>query len=368
VLGERAFPAGGLGTRCLLADVPTPFAVIDTVRLRRNIVAMQDAVAGLGTGLRPHFKTHRTIAIAKLQWDAGAIGVTVATPAQLTLTQHELGCPVLVSSLLQVDRAAGPAIREAAGAGEVIFAIDSPPSAERLRAALGPDASAQVMIEIDPGCLRTGIDPVQAGELARAAARLGLRTIGVFSYPGHSYAPGQCGTAAEQERQALRTAAAALQRARFDAEHISAGSTPTMPFARGGVATEYRPGTYIFGDRQQLALGAIAREAIALTIVASVVAVHSDRIVVDAGGKALGRDARTWLDGFGELAEDPTATIARLYDHHAVIEPYRGPPLGVGDRVAVVPNNVNSAMVLTRSAWVSEDGVQAEEICPLADR
>ena len=83
----------------------------------------------------------------------------------------------------------------------------------------------------------------------------------MFSYPGQSYAPGRSREAAEQERTALSEAAAALARAGFEPRHVSAGSTPTMPYARSGVATEYRPGTYVFGDRQQLTLGAVAAPA-----------------------------------------------------------------------------------------------------------
>ena len=54
--------------------------------------------------------------------------------------------------------------------------------------------------------------------------------------------------------------------------------------------------------------------------------------MLDAGGKALGRDAPRWLEGFGQLADGSEALIGRLYDHHSVIEPYRGESLAVGDR------------------------------------
>jgi D-serine deaminase-like pyridoxal phosphate-dependent protein len=224
------------------------------------------------------------------------------------------------------------------------------------------------MIELDVGCLRTGVQPSQCGELARAAARLGFRVLGLFSYPGHSYMPGRPAEVSEQERSCLEAGALELARAGFEPQHVSAGSTPTVPFARPGAITEYRPGTYVFGDRQQLMLGSVSRSTLALEVVASVLAVHGERVVFDAGGKALGRDAPRWLEGYGELQNGSAAVIDRLYDHHSVIERYAGPTLSVGDRVSILPNNANSAMALLRSAWLTEDGKLVEELVPQPDR
>ena len=351
-----------------LVELETPFALIDGRRLRDNIATMQDAVASLGAALRPHFKTHRTLHIARMQYDAGAIGLTVATPRQLTTVTRELDYPVMVSSVLQADRAVGAALREASAAGDVMFAIESPRSVELLRAALGTEPLAGVVIEVEAGCRRSGVSPGECAALARVAARQGLDVVGVFSYPGHSYAPGRSQEAAEEERRALSEAAVALRRAGFEPRHVSAGSTPTMPYARSGVATEYRPGTYVFGDRQQLTLGSVSSNQLSLTVVATVIAVHGERVVVDAGGKALGRDAPRWLEGYGLLANGSETLIDRLYDHHSVIDSYRGNRLRVGDRVAVVPNNANSTMALLRSVWVTEDGESAVELRPVPDR
>jgi D-serine deaminase-like pyridoxal phosphate-dependent protein len=355
-------------TELSLGAVGTPFALIDGRRLRANIAEMQAAVNALGAVLRPHFKTHRIPAIARLQREAGAVGLTVATPRQLATVSEDLGWPVLVSSLLQVDPAAAPVLQSACRRGGAIFAVDSPWSVELLRDALGPDLSAEVMIEVEAGCMRTGVPASDCAVLARAAAQHGFEVVGVFSYPGHGYVLGQSQAASEQERTALEQAASALRMAGFEPRHISAGSTPTMPHARPGPATEYRPGTYVFGDRQQLTLGAVERAQLSLSVVATVVAVHGDRVVLDAGGKALGRDAPRWLTGFGQLADPGDTVITRLYDHHSVIESYGGPSLGVGDRVSIVPNNANSALALTSAVWMTEDGETARELRPQPDR
>jgi D-serine deaminase-like pyridoxal phosphate-dependent protein len=356
------------GSLTAVSELMTPFALIDGRRLQANIAGMQERIAGIGADMRPHFKTHRTLTIAELQLGAGAIGLTVATGAQLGTVKREFDCPVLISSLLQADTSIAGELREACAAGGVMFAVEGERSLALLRTALGPDLVPELMIEVETGCRRTGVEPEECAALARLAIQLGCRVVGVFSYPGHGYIPGQSAAASEDEQRSLAAAAAELARAGLDPEHVSAGSTPTIRHAKPGVVTEYRPGTYIFGDRQQLTLGAVERSQLALTIVATVSAVHGERIVLDAGGKALGRDAPRWLEGFGELLESPGTKITRLYDHHAVVDSYHGPSVRVGDRVAIVPNNANSVMALLRSAWLSVDGELAEELNPQADR
>jgi D-serine deaminase-like pyridoxal phosphate-dependent protein len=127
-----------------------------------------------------------------------------------------------------------------------------------------------------------------------------------------------------------------------------------MPHVREGPATEFRPGTYVFGDVQQLVLGAVDAGDIALHVVATVLAQRDGQVVLDAGAKALGRDRPQWLDGHGRLADCP-ATIAKVYDHHAIVLQDGGKPsFAIGDRVRIVPNNVNSVMALRRYVWVDD--------------
>src|SRR3974377_38511 len=54
----------------------TPVAVIDMDRVERNIVRIQAACDAAGVANRPHIKTHKSPALAKLQIAAGAKGIT----------------------------------------------------------------------------------------------------------------------------------------------------------------------------------------------------------------------------------------------------------------------------------------------------
>jgi len=59
--------------------VATPAVLVDAGRLDRNLRAMAESAAARGLTLRPHAKTHKSIAIARRQVEYGATGVSVAT-------------------------------------------------------------------------------------------------------------------------------------------------------------------------------------------------------------------------------------------------------------------------------------------------
>src|SRR3954462_9697546 len=60
----------------LVADLDTPAVVIDLDIVEANIRRAQEKLASHGLNNRPHIKTHKIPALAKLQMDAGAIGIT----------------------------------------------------------------------------------------------------------------------------------------------------------------------------------------------------------------------------------------------------------------------------------------------------
>lgn len=332
-----------------LAEFPTPFAQIDPDRLQANITWMQDWVASRGANLRPHFKTHRSARVAQMQLDAGAVGFTCSDVAQLNALLALGVADIFVSSPVQMDRAAWPTLRRAAQSRRVTFSASSTTAVDELHLALG-GTGARVWVEIDVGCGRTGVTPEACGDVATAAVEKGLDVCGVFSYPGQGYAPGGAAAASADERRGLADAKKLLVGQGMELVHVSAGSSPTVAFAEAGLITEYRPGTYALRDRQQVALESTSPLSIAMTIITTVLYSGDDRVVLDVGAKSLGRDAPPWLNGHGAIDRPEAPVVSRLYDHHAVVDSWRGPRPATGDRVGVIPNNVNSALALQSAA------------------
>ena len=177
------------------------------------------------------------------------------------------------------------------------------------RALAGTDA--EVVVEVDSGHHRTGVEAARAGQVAVAARRGGLRVAGVFTFPGHSYDPGQRERAAADEARALHQADAALGRAGVGGGLRSGGSTPTAALVNQGALNEMRPGVYVFNDAQQVELGAAGWEAVALTAAATVVSRHGRNLVLDAGSKVLGGDRPAWATGERPVARLPASAGQR---------------------------------------------------------
>jgi D-serine deaminase-like pyridoxal phosphate-dependent protein len=59
-------------------ELDTPVVLVDIDRLERNIERMATLARTHGVALRPHVKTHKSIAIARMQVAAGAAGLTAA--------------------------------------------------------------------------------------------------------------------------------------------------------------------------------------------------------------------------------------------------------------------------------------------------
>jgi D-serine deaminase-like pyridoxal phosphate-dependent protein len=334
-----AFPA-------LPTGLDTPRIVVDLARVDANIARLQTEMDARGIALRPHAKTHKSVAIGRRQIAGGARGLTVGTLGEAEVF---VGAGIDDVFVAYPIWAAGPkaarlrALHEAAPRLRV--GVDSVAGARLAAAALAGSSAGnplRVLVELDPGLHRTGVaTPDSAVEVARAARTAGLLVEGVFSHGGHGYRPGGAESAGEDEIRTLTAAADALIDAGFEVATVSAGSTPTMLTAAGGRVTEMRAGTYVLGDRQQVILGAIPPDGCAAAVAATVVSVFDERIVIDAGAKALTKDRADWVEGFGAIAGFPDLAIDRVNDYHGVVlAPPGASRPALGDVVAVIPNHI----------------------------
>ena len=274
-----------------MASPTTPYLHVDLARMRRNVRAAAERASVAMVALRPHAKTHKCVEIARLQLAQGAVGLTVATLGEAeAFVRH--GCEdVFVAYPLWLDDAAARRLRDLADRGTVAFGVDSIEAAANAGRLLG-GSDVEVVVEVDSGMGRSGCPPDDAGDVAATAARAGLRVRGVFTFPGHSYAPGAGPTAAEDERRALAAARDAVQAHGLDVRVISGGSTPSLGDSDTDTLTEVRPGVYVFGDAQQWELGTMSPDEIALTATATVVSHAAGRAVLDSGQQDPGRRPR----------------------------------------------------------------------------
>lgn len=345
----------------------TPEVVVDLGVVRANIERIAAMAAEAGVSVRPHIKTHKLPQIARLQVEAGAVGVQVAKLGEAEVMVDGgiedvlVGYPIVGAPKLE-------RLCRLAEHAAISTTVDSFDVAEGVaRAASERGLTVPVLLELDTGMHRLGVLPgPPAVELAgRLAALEGLELRGVFAHEGHVYTQGR--DLAEKERLTLESCRLAVEtaeaiRARgLPAPVVSVGSAGTFRFAiRCAGVTEVRPGTYVFNDRSQLAQGAAGADDLAAFVIATVVSRPApDRAVVDAGSKVLTSDRMLVPDApvsFGAIWGHEDWDVVRLSEEHGVLSVPADAQVRPGDRVAIVPNHVCPAINLASELTIVEDG------------
>lgn len=322
----------------------TPVAVVDLERARANAERVVAYCREHGLAWRPHVKTHKSLRMARLQLEAGARGLTVATPREaevmsratddLLLAYPPVGARTLdrILSLPEETR--------------LIVSLDSPRVLEPLAAAareVGREVG--VLVELDLGMGRVGVQsPGEAVALAGEVERSGgVAYRGVMFYPGHvrGSLPEQTG-GLEALGERVDAFHRALVAAGLEPEIVSGGSTPTLWRSHEiPHLTEIRPGTCIYFDREGVSVGVAGWNDCAYTVMGTVVSTAvPGQVVVDAGSKALAREARGG-GGYGVLLERPEIRLRALSEEHGMVDlsdtDWRP---AIGDRIRIVPNHV----------------------------
>src|SRR5436190_11516198 len=76
--------------------LPTPSLVIDLPAVKRNIARLAAYGRQHNLAIRPHTKTHKSIRMAKLQLQAGAVGLTAAKVSE-AITMAAAGDDLLIA-------------------------------------------------------------------------------------------------------------------------------------------------------------------------------------------------------------------------------------------------------------------------------
>ena len=330
---------------------------------------MQAAATARGVKLRPHTKTHKSPLVARWQIERGASGICCAKLGEAEVfveagfNDIRLPYPLNPSNadrlIALLDRA------------RMSFIVDHPVVAQQWSAAMTrAKKSVDVLVKVDVGFHRCGIDPVgpHAVEMIQQVAALpGLNFRGLLSHAGHTYhahSEDEMHEMAVDEMQRMRVLATKVRAAGVTVEEISLGATPPARYSLQQEGfTEYRPGNYVYFDRTQVALGAAHVSDCALTVLATIVSKPApDRIILDSGSKTLTNDAARGLSpapGFGQVIDHPNLLVERLSEEHATVKVTDGHTvLEPGDRVRILPNHSCVVSNLVDEAWLV-DGVEA---------
>lgn len=346
------------------ARFQTPALVLDLPVLKQNMAQMQARVTAAGRQLRPHVKSHKCASIAKLQIEAGAVGLCCATIREVE-KMAEAGCDGIVLTAPVATEAAAARLAAAREKVPSLMAVaDSVEGVALLDAAASADRPIGVLVDIDMGLGRTGL--IDSGAAVKVAEQIdaspGLRYRGVQAYYGHLQ---HVRTLAERRAKVmeqwavLRTFLAALTAAGHAPQIISGGGTGThhADLAEGPF-TEIQAGSYIFMDKQY-GLVELAPEGPpfkpSLSIATRVVStVQPGRVIVDAGLKAMATEQGPASVRSGASM---TGTCRFMGDEHGAIDFPNGEKRpSLGDLVMLDPPHCDPTVNLYSHIHVVEDG------------
>jgi D-serine deaminase-like pyridoxal phosphate-dependent protein len=332
----------------LISDLDTPAVIVDLDIMDRNLARVAGYCRDHQLRLRPHTKTHKIPELAKRQIASGATGITVAK-----IGEAEVMLAAGIKDILIAYPIVGPTktarVARLAEQASITVSLDSEEVARGLsEAAAREGAMIRVLIEMDVGFERCGFsDEADLLALGRKIAELpGLEFRGLMFFPGQfGVAPEERAAMRIQVNDFLKRTLQAFSDAGLPVTIVSGGSTPTA--YEGGYfhgVNEVRPGTYIFNDRNTVAVSACSLDDCALSVIVTVVSTAvSGHAVVDGGSKTFSYDRFQGGDGsgFGIVKEDPAAAVERFSEEHGHLNiQHSERRYRVGDRLSIIPNHV----------------------------
>jgi D-serine deaminase-like pyridoxal phosphate-dependent protein len=313
------------------------------------------------TRLRPHYKNHKCVALAKRQMDLSAIGMSCAT-----LGEAEALVRGGIQSIFLVNEIAGTTkverFAELSRQADLMIAVDNKSNISALSAASARmNVQLSILVDVDTGMGRCGVPPGEpALALAQMAHAEGLRFRGLTGYEGHCVRmePGPAKIRAVHQGMNKLVGTADLIRSHgLSVEIVSAGGTGTYSISgRFPGVTEIQAGSYPLMDTDYRTV--CTDFDLALSVLGTVISkTQNERLVLDIGLKEISGER-----GLPVLKNLEGAHLNRLNAEHAIVD-ILDPDLAVqvGDQVEVWAHYSDATVSLHRQLFGVRDG-RVEEI------
>ena len=282
-------------------EIETPAAVVDLDVMDRNIEKYVTFAATNDVRLRSHVKTHKIPHIAQIQnRRSGGGGIVCQTLSEAEVMAHGGLSDIYLSYMVVGERKLDRLVRLSEKVDAFETTVDGPGNIDPLQeAAARHGATVTAILEIDLGYERTGVVPERAVELAKRIVEAPNVTFGgVMAFEAHVKDTAE--TRADYERlchtamDELATTVEEIEAAGISVPDVKVGGTATSKFSgEHPIVTEINPGMYPFNDTGELTARPfeVTKADCAATVISTVISAPTDdRIIVDAGSKAISMD------------------------------------------------------------------------------
>jgi D-serine deaminase-like pyridoxal phosphate-dependent protein len=345
-----------------LDNVDTPALLLDLDVIDANLKRLAQAGKERSVNVRVHFKSLKCGGLARYIASQG-----LPTFLCAKLNEAEVLADAGITDILIANQVVGPLkmrrLADLAKRVQLRVCVDHPDNVDQLsRAMKDAGATLGVLIEVDIGMARCGVEPGEAAvALAQRIQRSpGLRFDGLQGYDGHL----QMLPDVKEQRaksvgglEQLVGTRRLIEKAGVAVPVVTGAGTGTWEYTAGfpGV-TEIQPGSFVLMD-------CVYRNfrpefGCALSILCTVISVRPKWYTLDAGSKAISKDFGTPI-----VKDHAAENLTRLSEEHAKVE-IESPPVKIGDRREVLPAHCCATMNLHRQAVAIRNG-KVEAVWPI---
>jgi D-serine deaminase-like pyridoxal phosphate-dependent protein len=344
-----------------LHDLPTPALIVDIEALDHNLKLMAGYFAARSAKLRPHFKSHKCVTLAKRQISMGsAVGITCAKLGEAeALVTGGVGDVLIANQVVGAQKAAR--LADLNRRAVVRCAVDSEPAIAQLGiAAAQAGVTIGLLVEVDVGMKRCGVPGGERVlELARCIGKTtGVRFDGLQAYEGHVVTTPDFAEREQKVRQSMepvRQSKELLERSGIPCPIVSGGGTGTYQIT-GNLAwfNEVQTGSYALMDCSYKKVTPEFKNA--LSIFCTIISAADGYAVADAGLKGMGNEF-----GLPVVMGAPDAKPRYVAEEHLPID---GLKASVGDKIRVIPSHGCTTCNLHRRMWILR-GDSLEDCWPI---
>ena len=328
----------------------TPAIIADIEYVQKNLTLLSNYFQHKQCKLRPHFKSHKCVTLAKRQVDCdNTVGITCAKLSEAEqLVAGGIKDVLIANQVIGIDKARRVAALNQSATVRV--AVDSQKGIEQLSfAAQENEVTIGVLVEVDIGMDRGGVLPgkptIDLVEIVTATP--GLRFYGLQSYEGHIITLENYD---ERKRRVIEAMKPLLDTKRMLEQKgftviLSSGGTGTYDIT-GNIdgIDELQCGSYALMDS---AYKKIRPEfQCARYILTTVISRRGDTISTDVGLKGMGAEYAK-----PKVFDYPNAEVLYVAEEHTVIKNIN---VKIGEKIRLFPPHGCTTNNFYSQMWISQ--------------